>query len=156
MSETRKGITFSKETLKKMSEAKKGKKHSKETREKMSRLKKDKKGKKHSKETREKMSSLRKGKKHSKETLKKMSEVKKGDNNHFFGLSHTMKIKNIISKKNSKKVFEFKDGDKINEWDSLSKCALDNNINIGYLSKCITNNKKCKKRYFKYEKVGTN
>jgi len=81
-----------------------------------------------------------------------MSLVHMGENNSFYGLTHSKKTKDIISKKNSKEVYQYTiNGELIMSWCSLSKCSIDTGISISYLSTCIKKGKICKNYRFSYE-----
>ncbi len=86
-----------------------------------------------------------------------MSEVKKKEKNSFYGKEHSDKTKDIISKKNSKIVFEYDVNHLVvKRWDSLTMCSIDVGISISYLSACIKNNKVYKGSIYSYEKASTN
>lgn len=151
---------LSEEHKRKISELNKGKKLSFETRKKMSDSWKNRSPM--TNKTRKKISESKKGeknygygkpgtmlgKKHSKKSLKKMSDIKKGK-------KQTRQTKEKISKANKKpiKVFLYKTGEFIENFDSLKECSKKLNITIQDISNTLKKRQRYAKGYtFEYIK----
>lgn len=152
MSKSHKGKVFSDKHKNNIGKSKKGKKLTDNHKNKISDANRGRKFGPLTVEHKDKISEAHKGKTISDETRIKMSKSHEGVNNHFYGSKHTISTKNLISKKNSKKVYQYTiEGDLINIWNSLTKCSKGVDISISYISHCIRNNKIIKNYIFSYE-----